>query len=57
MLPITYSILLTKIFVMKPATVVNETSVDWDATQDEHMGLPRKTARKVIPPKRLGDYV
>ncbi|XP_069146878.1 uncharacterized protein [Solanum lycopersicum] len=31
---------------MKPATVVNETSVDWDATQDEHMGLPRKTTRK-----------
>ncbi|KAH0658341.1 hypothetical protein KY289_027089 [Solanum tuberosum] len=39
------------------ASVVNETIVDWDATQDEHMGLPRKTARKVIPPKRLGDYV
>ena len=36
---------------------MNETSVDWDATQDEHMGQPSKAARKVIPPKRLGDYV
>ncbi|PHU21008.1 GDSL esterase/lipase EXL3 [Capsicum chinense] len=37
--------------------VVNENISDWDVTRDEHMGLPRKTSRKLIPPKRLGDYV
>ena len=46
-----------KVDFQEGSNVVNETSVDWDATQDEHMGLPRKTARKVIPPKRLEDYV
>jgi len=39
------------------SNVVNETIVDGDATLDEHMGLLSKTARKVIPPKRLADYV
>jgi len=46
-----------KVAFQEGSNVVNETIVDWDATQDEHVGLPRKTARKVIPPKRLGDYV
>ncbi|KAH0688978.1 hypothetical protein KY289_016336 [Solanum tuberosum] len=39
------------------SNVVNETIADGDATQVEHMGLLSKTARKVIPPKRLADYV
>lgn len=39
------------------SNIVNENRADWVATQDEHMGLPQRTSRKVIPPKRLADYV
>ncbi|PHT77527.1 putative LRR receptor-like serine/threonine-protein kinase [Capsicum annuum] len=46
-----------KVALQEGSNVVNENMSDWDATWDEHMGLPRRTSRKLIPPKRLGDYV
>ena len=45
------------------ANVVNKRSqvADLDdmgaATESNHMDMPRKISRRVIPPKRLGDYV
>lgn len=47
-------ILLSPTSRTRKSNVVNENTVDWDATQDEHMGLPYMTSRKVIPPKILG---
>ena len=44
-------------------TVVNSNTLvdDKDDTEDEimeqHMDMPRRSARKVIPPAKLGDYV
>ncbi|PHT71814.1 hypothetical protein T459_22599 [Capsicum annuum] len=46
-----------KVALQEGSNVVNENIFDWDATRDEHMGLPRRTSRKLIPPKRLGDYI
>uniref|UniRef100_A0A3Q7EGD1 Retrotransposon gag domain-containing protein n=1 Tax=Solanum lycopersicum TaxID=4081 RepID=A0A3Q7EGD1_SOLLC len=45
------------------ANVVNKRSqvADLDdmgaATESNHMDMPRKSSRRVIPPKKLGDYV
>lgn len=46
-----------KVALQEGSNVVNENISDWDVTRDEHIGLPRRTSRKLIPPKRLGDYV
>ncbi|PHU06506.1 hypothetical protein BC332_22995 [Capsicum chinense] len=46
-----------KVALQEGSNVVNKNISNWDATRDEHMGLPRRASRKLIPPKRLGDYV
>lgn len=46
-----------KVAFEEGSIVVNENRDDVEATQAEHMGMPRKTSRTIIPPKRLGDYV
>lgn len=33
------------------------TNADLDAIRDEHMGVPRKSSRRVVPPRKLEDYV
>nr|XP_033510252.1 uncharacterized protein LOC117275025 [Nicotiana tomentosiformis] len=46
-----------KVVFQGGSNVVNENRVDWVATQNENVGLSRRTSRKVIPPKRLAGYV